>query len=228
MNKIRDVKPDQKIWRVLIVDDHPLLRRGVAEYLRQEPDLAVFGEAESAHQAMELMTHQQPDLAVVDLSLPDKGGLELIRDIRALHPKVIILVLSMHDEDLYAERALRLGARGYLMKDAVADNFMSAIRQVISGQIYVSEKISVKVLNAFAGKRTRAGETALSALTDREFEVLQLIGQGLTSREIARRLNMSVKTVETHRLHLKSKLELRTSPELIRYAIRWVASRHLI
>jgi DNA-binding NarL/FixJ family response regulator len=211
--------------RILIVDDHPMMRQGLAQLIASEPDLTVCCEAETAGQALDTVISHQPDLVLLDISLPDKSGLELIKDMRAIHPNLAVLVISMHDESLHAERVLRAGGRGYIMKQEGGKKLMQAIRQVLSGQIYVSEKISARILEAFSGKRNDGAESPVSKLTDREFEILQLIGQGKGTREIARQLNISVKTVEVHRANIKQKLQLKTAPELIRFAVRWVENQ---
>jgi DNA-binding NarL/FixJ family response regulator len=211
--------------RVLIIDDHPMLRQGLAQLINHEPDLVTCGEAESAHQALEMMRTLTPDLVLADISLPDKHGLELIKDIQVLHPGIAVLVVSMHDESLYAERVLRAGGRGYIMKQEGGRKMMQAIRTVLSGQIYVSEKMSAKILEIFSGRRSESSRPAMEKLTDREFEVFQLIGQGRGTRQIAEALHLSVKTVEVHRLHIKEKLELEDSPSLVRHAVRWVETQ---
>jgi DNA-binding NarL/FixJ family response regulator len=207
--------------RILIVDDHPMMRQGLAQLINSEPDLAVAWEAESAGQALETLAAHKPDLVLADISLPGKNGLELIKDIRVLQPEVLILVVSMHDETLYAERVLRAGGRGYIMKQQGGKKLMEAIRQVLTGQIYVSEKMSAHILEIFSGHRSRAGSSPVAQLSDREFEVFQLIGDGKGTREIAERLHLSVKTVEVHRAHIKEKLGLKSATDLVRYAVRW-------
>jgi DNA-binding NarL/FixJ family response regulator len=164
-------------------------------------------------------------LLLADISLPDKNGLEVIKDTQALHPGLAVLVISMHDETLYAERALRAGARGYVMKHEGGKKLMAAIRHVLGGQIYVSEKMSAKLLESFSGQSEPAGRRPMENLTDREFEVLQLLGQGKGTREIAGQIHLSPKTVEAHRANIKRKLNLKTGPELIRYAVRWVETQ---
>ena len=212
--------------RVLIVDDHPMMREGLAQLLEHEPDLAVCGQADNSAQALSSVTTSRPDLALVDISLPDKNGLELIKDLQALQPGLPILVVSMHDETIYAERVLRAGGRGYIMKQEGGKKLMQAIRQILSGQIYVSEKMSAKILEIFSGHRPEAGHSLVERLSDREFEVFQLIGQGKATREIAGRLHLSVKTVEVHRANMKKKLELATGADLVRYAIRWTDAQN--
>jgi DNA-binding NarL/FixJ family response regulator len=210
---------------VFIVDDHPMMRQGLAQLINAEPDLEACGEAEGAQQALTYVTSTRPDLALVDISLPDKHGLELIKDMQAVQPGLPILVVSMHDESLYAERVLRAGGRGYIMKQEGGKKMMQAIRTVLSGQIYVSEKMSAKILEIFSGRRAETNRPSIEKLTDREFEVFQLVGQGKGTRQIAEALHLSVKTVEVHRLHIKEKLELEDAPSLVRYAVRWVETQ---
>ena len=214
--------------RVLVVDDHPMTRYGIARLIEQEPDLVVCGEAENVSRGLAAVRELKPHVVLADLTMPDGEGLELIKNVRSLHPEVAVLVVSMHDEALYAERALRAGARGYIMKNEGGEKLVEAIRQVLQGKIYVSENMSGKVLEIFSGRRRRADDTTIGKLTDREFEVFRLLGQGLTTREIGQQLRLSTKTVETHRLHVREKLGLKTGPALIKYAVRWAATRELI
>ncbi len=214
--------------KVLIVDDHPLTRRGMAQLIGQQQDLVVCGEAGDADQALTAVQSLKPNLVLVDVTLPGKPGLELIKDLKALHPAVLILAVSMHDENLYAERVLRAGARGYLMKNEGGDKLIEAIRHILAGNVYVSQSMSTQIIDSYSGHRRSNPEGALSPLTDREFEVFQLIGQGLTTHEIGVRLGMSGKTVETHRLHIRSKLGMKSGGDLIKYAVRWTAARQLI
>lgn len=218
-------KSKAKTKRILIVDDHPMMRQGLAQLISNEPDLMACCEADTAGQALEVVSQRQPDLALVDISLPDKNGLELIKDLHALRPDLLILVVSMHDETVYAERVLRAGARGYIMKQEGGKKLMQAIRQVLNGQVYVSEKISAKILEGVAGQRGQVGESPVERLSDREFEVFQLIGEGKGTREIAGRLHLSVKTVEVHRANIKQKLNLKSATELVRYAFRWTEAQ---
>jgi len=213
------VKSRQKL---LIVDDHPMMREGLAQLIGHESDLSVCGEAGNATDALGLVEKLRPDLTLVDISLPDKSGLELIKDLHNLHPGLPVLVISMHDESLHAERALRAGARGYIMKQEGGEKMMEAIRQVLAGQIYVSQKMSARILEAFSGRRAKASRSPIERLTDREFEVFRLIGQGVGTRDIARHLSLSVKTVEVHRANIKHKLGLKGATELVRHAVRWV------
>ena len=207
--------------RIFIVDDHPMMRQGLAQLIGVEPDLEVCGEAENAERALDAVGICQPDLVLADISLPGKNGLELIKDLQALQPGLAVLVISMHDESLYAERVLRAGGRGYIMKQAGGKKLMEAIRQVLGGKIYVSEKMSADILETFSGRRSGATNSPVDQLTDREFEVFQLIGQGMGTRASAEKLHLSIKTVEVHRANIKAKLNLKTAPELIRFAVRW-------
>jgi DNA-binding NarL/FixJ family response regulator len=210
---------------VFIVDDHPMMRQGLAQLINNEPDLVACGEAEGAQQALAYFANNKPDLVLADISLPDKHGLEMIKDIQVLHAGLPVLVVSMHDESLYAERVLRAGGRGYIMKQEGGKKMMEAIRTVLSGQIYVSEKMSAKILEIFSGRRSETNRSPIEKLTDREFEVFQMIGQGRGTRLIAEDLHLSVKTVEVHRLHIKEKLEIVDAPSLVRYAVRWVETQ---
>jgi DNA-binding NarL/FixJ family response regulator len=202
-----------------------MMRQGLAALINNEPDLTVSAEAADAQQAMAAISARQPELVIADITLPDKSGLELIKDIQALHPGLRVLVVSMHDESLYAERVLRAGGRGYIMKQEGGRKLMEAIRCVLSGKVYVSEKMSARILELLSGGRGAATASPVERLTDREFEVFQLIGQGKGTREIAAKLHVSIKTIEVHRLHIKEKLELKTAPELLRFAVRWIESQ---
>src|SRR6266702_140050 len=185
--------------RILIVDDHPMMRQGLAQLVNNEPDLAVCCEVENAHQALAAIDQDPPDLVLADITLPDKSGIELIKDIQAIHPGLAVLVISMHDESLYAERVLRAGGRGYIMKQEGGKKIMQGIRQVLAGETCVSQAISSQIVDAVAGRRKPAA-SPVETLTDREFEVFQLIGQGRVTKEIAEQLHVSVKTVEVHRV----------------------------
>ena len=209
---------------VLIVDDHPFLRVGLSESLASEPGLSVCGAVGTAEEALTATEKLRPDLVLADLNLPGKSGLELIKDLASLRPGLPVIVLSMHDEEIYAERCLRAGARGYLMKSEAPEKLAAAIRHVLGGGIHVSAQTSAHILNLFSGGRGPKKDSPLGQLTDREFEIFQWIGRGLATREIARRLHISAKTVETHRVHIKTKLDLTTSAELIAFAARWVAA----
>lgn len=211
--------------KILLVDDHPLMRRGQADLLHREPDFTVCGEAGTAREAMEVIAKMKPDLVLVDMGLPDKDGLELIKDIQALHPGLPVLAMSMQDESLYAPRVLRAGGRGYVMKQEGPELLAAAIRTVLSGRVALSPRMAAKILETMVGPvgQTTGGPEA--KLTDRELEVLRLFGEGWSTDEIAGRLHLSPKTVDVHRGHIKEKLGLRTTPEFTRFAIRWVASQ---
>ncbi len=222
----KDTSPEAAPKKQLfIVDDHPMMRDGLARLINNEPDLVVSAEAGTARDAISAMAQTKPDLALVDIALPDKNGLELIKDLEALQPGLPVLVISMHDETLYAERVLRAGGRGYIMKQEGGRQILQAIRRILSGQIYVSDAVSARILESFSGQRPEGGSSPIEKLTDREFEIFQLIGQGLGTRQIADRLRLSIKTVEVHRLHIKEKLQLADSPALVRYAVRWVETQ---
>jgi DNA-binding NarL/FixJ family response regulator len=209
------------VKRILVVDDHPIVRQGLAKLLSDEADLVLCGEAENAHDGLRAVGQLKPDLAIVDISLAGKTGLDLIKDIRVLYPKLPVLVLSMHDELIYAERALRAGARGYVMKQEGGKVLLQAIRQVLSGQVYVAQQISATILDRVSQGPAKVARSPVENLTEREFEVFHLIGRGLTTRQIANQLNVSVKTVEVHRLHIKEKLHLEAGAALMHYAISW-------
>jgi DNA-binding NarL/FixJ family response regulator len=213
--------------RILLVDDHRMVLNGYQLMLDAEPDLAVCATATSVPEAITAVERTRPDLVVTDLTMAGRGGIDLIKDLLALHPELPILVCSMHDETLYAERALRAGAKGYVMKDADGPTFLAAIRRVLGGQLYMSEKLAARVLNAFAGSRQREGRALLEKLSDRELEVFRLFGEGKTAKEIAGQLNLSPKTVSVHRDHIREKLEFHTSAEMIRQAVRHVEAEQI-
>ena len=211
--------------RLLLVDDHPIIRYGLAQLVAEEEDLEVCGQAGTAAEGLIAVGRLQPDLVVIDLTLPDKNGLELLKDIQAAHPRTCCLVLSMHDETMYAERALRAGARGYLMKEVAASQFIGAARKVLSGAIYVSDAMATRMLEQAATGRTPNGRSAIETLSDRELEVLERIGQGTATKVIAEQMCISPRTVEAHRAHIKEKLNLTDGAELVRYAVQWVENR---
>jgi DNA-binding NarL/FixJ family response regulator len=213
---------------VFILDDHPITRHGLFQLINQEPDLVVCGEAGSAREALTTIHSPLPDVILVDISLSGKSGFEFIRDVLALHPSAALLVLSMHDETVYAEHALRAGARGYVMKVQGGACVLAAIRRVLEGKIYVSDAMSAAIMDGFTRRRPRNDETALAILTDREFDVFQLLSEGLSMRQISERLGLSVPTIGTHQMHIKQKLKLTSGAELVRYAIRWAAAQQLI
>ena len=208
--------------RVLLVDDHPFMRAGLRQLIDRQPDLIVCGEASNPAEAFQQLARGVPDLILTDLTMPGRGGIEFLRDLRAAHEALPILVVSMHDEGVYAERALRAGARGYIMKEAGGENLLAAIRRVLGGEVYVSPRMSARILDAVSARRPRGSRSPIEQLTDREFEVFQLIGQGKSTRDIAAELHLSPKTVDVHRGHIKEKLGLRDVTALIRHAVRWV------
>ena len=228
MKAIRSQRTVKAQKRILIVDDHPITRYGLTQLISHEPDLLVCGEAESAAQALAAIKSARPDLVLADITMPGRSGLEFIKDLQTQHPGVAVLVMSMHDETIYAERVLRAGGRGYIMKNEGGERLLEAIRQVLQGQVYISRSMSAALLEAFTPRRSSVGEATPGALSDREFEVFQLIGQGFSTRQIGERLNLSVKTIGTHRQHIKQKLKVRTGPELIRQAVRWAAAQQLV
>jgi len=220
-------KSTNRKFRVLLVDDHRSVLGGYQLMVDAEPDLAVCALATSAAGALGAVERTRPDLVVTDITMGGRSGLDLIKDLIALCPDLKILVCSMHDEMLYAERTLRAGARGYVMKDADGPTFLHAIRRVLNGQIYMSEQLSARVLEAFASSEPRGSQSPLKKLSDREFEVFQLFGEGKTAKEIAAQLNLSPKTISVHRDHIKEKLEFSTSAEMIRHAVRYVETERL-
>jgi DNA-binding NarL/FixJ family response regulator len=211
--------------KILLVDDHPLMRRGQADLLGREPDFTVCGEVGTAHEAMAAIAKLAPDLVLTDMALPDKHGLELIKDIQALHPGLPVLAMSMQEESLYAARVLRAGGRGYVMKAEGPERLATAIREVFSGRVALSPRMAAKVLESMVGPVGKTGAGPEARLSDRELEVLRLFGEGWSTEEIGDRLHLSPKTVDVHRAHIKEKLELKTTPEFQRYAIRWVVAQ---
>jgi DNA-binding NarL/FixJ family response regulator len=212
--------------RIVIVDDHPLFRKGLEELINSESSFAVCGEAGNAAEAMEVIRKLNPDLAIVDLSLPGANGIELIKNTRAEFPRLPILVLSMHDESLYALRALRAGAEGYVMKHEAMANVIHAIHEVFNGRPYLSPAMAAQVITKFAHRESEEETDAVERLSDRELEILELIGKGKDVREIAKLLHLSPKTVETHRSHIKDKLDLKNSREVARFALQWLSARN--
>lgn len=211
--------------QILLVDDHPLMRAGLAQLINRQPDLVVCGEAGDPAAANQELARVQPDLILTDLTMPGRSGFEFIKDIIAMKPGLPILVVSMHDEVIYAERSLRAGARGYVMKEAGGENLLAAIRRVLTGQIYLSPQMSAKVLENLSGRRPRGSASPIERLSDREFEVFQLVGLGKSTREIAGQMHLSPKTVDAHRAHIKEKLQLEDMTALVRFAVRWVETQ---
>lgn len=220
MKTPRDPPHPQTRWNIVLIDDHPAIREALAVRLGQEPDLAVCEAVGTLADARRALERHQPDLMLLDLSLPDGHGLEFIKDIHAANPAVRIIVFSMHDENLYGERTLRAGAQGYLMKDESPDKVVAAIRKVLEGKMAVSESLQQKLMRRVTGQRPSA-QAPVERLSDRELEVFQFLGQGLGTKEIAARLHRSIKTVETHRQRIKEKLGIGSGSELIAKAAAW-------
>ena len=218
-------KANAKKTNILLVDDHPIVRQGLAELINHQTDFVVCGQAEDAHQAMKAVKELKPDMAIVDISLKETSGMELIKDLNSQYPNLPVLALSMHDESLYAERALRAGARGYIMKDEATEKVIMAIHKILRGEIYISDKMATKMMRKLVGSSTELTTSPVERLSDRELEVFQLIGKGFGTRQISERLFLSIKTIETYRAHIKEKLHLADSAEMLRYAIQWVNSR---
>ncbi len=214
----------EKAAKIFIVDDHPLLRQGLAQLINQEKDMRFVGEAGDAGEAMQGLEKVKPDLAIVDISLKGTSGIELTKNILAKQPKLLVLVISMYDESVYLERALRAGARGYLMKREATDHVITGIRTVLRGDIYVSDKWKDRLVNMYGKQGSEVSATPAERLTDRELEVLQLTGQAYSTQEIAKELHVSAKTVESHYANIKNKLDLKNSHELIQYAVKWCLS----
>ncbi|HZZ56367.1 MAG TPA: response regulator transcription factor [Opitutaceae bacterium] len=208
--------------RILLVDDHPFMRAGLAQLLGSQPGLEIAGQAGNPAEALRLIGGGGVDLVLTDVTMPGRSGLDFIKDLHAMHPALPILVVSMHDEGIYAERALRAGARGYIMKEAGADLLLDAVRRVLAGSVYVSPAMSARVVDALARTSPRGSSSPIAQLTDREFEIFQLIGLGKSTRDIAAQLHLSSKTVDVHRSHIKEKLKLDDVTALVRHAVRWV------
>jgi DNA-binding NarL/FixJ family response regulator len=211
--------------RILIVDDHPIVREGLAKLIDQEQDMTVCGQAEDANQALKAVTTLNPDLVIVDISLKETSGMDLIKDIKDKHAGLPVLTLSMHDESLYAERALRAGAQGYIMKQEAPEMVVAAIRSVLGGRVYISDKVTSRMVHKLVGSRADLSMTGVDTLSDRELEVFLLIGRGLGTRQIAEKLFLSAKTIESYRAHIKEKLDLSDATELLQYAIQWVSGQ---
>lgn len=220
--KKSDPPPPPTKKRILIVDDHPVFRHGITALINAEPDLTVCGEASSSASALDAMRTLQPDIAMLDISLPGTNGIELIKLMKAEHPKLPILILSMHDESLYAMRALKAGALGYVMKAEALTHVLDALRKALSGEIYVSPRLNKSLI--FQAIQHTDGNTSspVDRLSDRELEVLTFLGRGSSTKNIAEELHLSVKTIETHRAHIKEKLGFRDAGEMVRFAVDWV------
>ena len=212
------------INRVVIVDDHPIVRRGIVQMVNEEPDFEVCGEAEDAHEALLVLERTDPNVVIVDITLKKSSGLELVKDIKNQYPSLPIMILSMHDEAVYAERAIRTGAMGYVMKQEKPKRILEGLRKILTGQIFVSDRISTMMWQTALGRRKRPKDSPIEILTDREVEVFQLIGQGMSTREIAEALNLSNKTIETHRSNIMKKLQVKVSTGLVKFAVQFLAN----
>ncbi len=222
------MKVESEIRQIVVVDDHPILREGIVHLLEAEDDLTVCGKCGSAAEALSMIEKTEPDLVLTDLTLPGKSGIELIKDLQALCPKIPVLVMSMHDELVYAERVLRAGGRGYVMKEAGSEEIVVAIRRVIEGNVYASPSVTNHFLDTLSTKsNARKSSFPIDRLTDRELEVFERIGMGENTKQIADTLCISPRTIDAHRAHIREKLGLSDSTELARYAVRWVESGKL-
>jgi DNA-binding NarL/FixJ family response regulator len=219
-DRTNPITPVPKKRKVFLVDDHPIVRRGLAQLIDAEPDLTVVGQGEDAYGSLRAIRAVGPDLVLVDVSLKDSDGIDLLKEIKSQIPALPVLVVSMHDESIYAERALRAGARGYVMKQEEPQTLLTAMRTVLTGKVYVSPAMSATLLERMVSGRKHNGKLPMDRLTDRELEIFRLIGSGKTVKEIAASLFLSVKTVEAHREHIKQKMNIRSSSELLRFAIR--------
>jgi DNA-binding NarL/FixJ family response regulator len=210
--------------RVLIVDDHPILRQGLRRVMENEADLAVCGESETVRDARTAIKELNPDVVIADISLKQGDGIELVREVRAHYPQLPILMLSIHDETIYAERMLAAGANGYIMKQAAGDQFLVALRRVLDGGIYVSEAVGTHMIQKFASDGGYAAANPIDRLSNRELQILHMIGKGISTRETAQSLNLSIKTVESHRQRIKRKLNLSTGTQLVQCAVNWFSN----
>jgi DNA-binding NarL/FixJ family response regulator len=210
--------------RILLIDDHPLLRTGIGQLISQQKDFAICGEVDDSLKALDAIQDKNPDIVILDITLKKMSGIEVLKHIKVRFPKVKVLILSMHDETLYAPRALRAGASGYIMKQEAAENVIAALRKINSGEVYISERMATQMLSRMVGGRATPISSPVDLLSDRELEVFTLLGRGDGTRDIAEKLNLSVKTIESHRAHIKEKLNLKNATELVRHAVQWVAS----
>jgi DNA-binding NarL/FixJ family response regulator len=212
---------------ILLVDDHPIVRQGMTLFINREEDLVVCGEAEDSISAMHAISAHRLDLVIVDISLNGPDGLDLLKSIRILYPDLPVLILSMHDELIYAERALRAGANGYIMKQEATEKVLIAVRRILSREIYVSDRVANKMLQMYITGSPSTKQSPVAGLSDRELEVFRLIGEGHSTRKIAEELHLSVKTVESYQAHIKEKLSLRSARELVQHAIQWTVSERV-
>lgn len=214
-----------RVHRVLLVEDHPIVRQGLRSVLENEADLLVCGEAATAREGRIAVRELSPDVLIADISLRQGDGIELVRDVRAHHPRLPILVLSMHDEKIYAERLLAAGANGYIMKEAASKQFVAALRRVLDGGIYVSEAVAAHMLHKFEAGGAQSSSNPIDRLSNRELQILHMIGKGMSTHETAGSLNLSIKTVESHRQRIKRKLHLNSGMHLVQYAVNWFTGR---
>lgn len=215
-------KTQRKAARIFIVDDHPVMRRGLSQIIEDIDDLETAGEARGAEEALQKMAEVNPDLVLIDVSLGDRSGLELIKDLKVRHPDLKMLVLSMHDESLFAERAVRAGALGYVNKNEPTETVIAAMRHVLEGRIFLSDKVTNQIVQRAASGGHQPVPSPIERLSDRELEVFQMIGEGMITKQIAAKLHLSTKTIETYRENIKTKLNLGNSSELMRHAVQWV------
>lgn len=213
--------------RIAIVEDHTMMREGLKQFINDEPDMEVCWTAASVPEALAELQHCRPDMLTADITLPGRNGLELIKDVLAIAPGMPILVISMHDESLYTQRVLKCGAKGYIMKDAPHSDLMAAIRRVTQGKVWLSEKMSEEILDAFSGGAPKRRVDSVHKLSDREFEVFQLLGDGKSTNQIGESLHISTKTVDVHKSHIREKLGLEDSSAVLRHAIRWAETKRL-
>jgi DNA-binding NarL/FixJ family response regulator len=223
--KKKQDKTNEKKTQVLIVDDHPVIRDGLTTIINHEQDMNVCGKTEDAHQALKAVTELKPDIVIADISLKNSDGLELTKNIKARYPRLPVVIFSVHDEFIYAERALLAGAKAYLMKDSLSENIVKAIRAVLKGEIFVSDVISKKFIHKIARDKAGTAKTAIENLSDRELEIFRLIGEGYKASQIAKQLCLSIKTIETYRTRIKEKLGIPNASELLKYSIRWAKSQ---
>ena len=219
LTRSKGQSPQKK--RIFIVDDHPIVREGLALMMNREPDLEVCGEAEEAATALQAITSLRPDFLIIDISLNGPDGLDLLKSIRMRFPNLPVLILSMHDESIYAERALRAGAHGYIMKQEATEKVLIAVRQILDDKVYVSDRIANRMLQQYISGSATEKHSPIAELSDRELEVFRLIGEGHSTRMIAEELHLSVKTVESYQAHIKEKLSLKNGRELVQRAIQW-------
>lgn len=222
MQKKKAPAAESKKSKIYIVDDHPIFREGLASIIRQQPGLTICGEADTAPKAFDEIRRLKPDILLTDIGLPGKSGLELLKDLRAFEPTLPVLVISMHDETLYAERVLHAGGRGYIMKQEGPEKILQAVARVLSGQVYVSDRMSAGILERISRPGAAAPDSPIGKLTDREFEILRLIGEGKDGHDIARDLHLSLKTVHCHRANIRQKLGLKSGAAIVHFASRWV------